>query len=116
MMELPATFSKSNSSEEYAAWMPMITLGEDHVLREKLLQFVELPTGSTCTYGTIANASGSIANVSANPTIAHQFILLQYLTDYERYLLDAVTETRTSFRYGFSEQLRGSLGYLVQPH
>src|SRR6266849_4786333 len=81
MMELSATFSKSNSFEEYAAWMTTITLGKNHAHPEKSLQFVERPTGSTCTYG-------DRASVSANPTLAHRVIFFQYLPGYDEYLLD----------------------------
>jgi hypothetical protein len=124
-MQVPATFSKTNSSREYAAWIPTTISGEEHILREKLLQFIGLPTGSTCTYGTIAN-------VSANPTSTHQFILFQRLTNYEDYLLDpentsglgvffvsrlaspsleTLTDTHISSRCSLSGQIHKTLGY-----
>ncbi len=121
MMVLPATFSKSNSFDECAVWMPTMTLGKERVSQEKSLQLAERSTGSTSTYGTAVN-------MSVNSSVAHRFVFFQHIADYEKYFpdtgntsglsasyldsscLEAPTETRTCSRYGLSESILGYLG------
>jgi hypothetical protein len=125
MMVLPATFSKSNSFGESVSWMHTTTLGKEYALQEKSLQFVERPTGSTCTYGITAS-------MLTNPTVARHFILFKYLPSDNEHLpdagdlsdvstlyasclnfscLEAVKKSFISSRCVFSDQLCESLRY-----
>jgi hypothetical protein len=119
MMERTATFSKSNTPEEYAPWKATTITSGEQIPQEKVLRLIEAPSLTTSAFWATANAP-------ANPTTPSQFIVLQttaigaedtsgtsivFIAQGNISSLGEATGTYVRYGYDHPRLLFGNLGY-----